>query len=147
MDYRVRGRTLSQSADFRTLANTRVREARLLLDGSEWSGAYYLAGYAVECALKARLTRGFRMYRMPDKELVGKSHTHDLEALVKLADLNLVLIRDGQLDPAFDVNWTTVKDWNEVGRYEIWTETEAKDMFQAITDRDHGVLQWVKRHW
>src|SRR5690242_18924526 len=46
---RCRERTLSQSADFRDLAAMRVREAKLLLDGGEWSGAYYLVGYAVEC--------------------------------------------------------------------------------------------------
>ena len=87
------------------------------------------------------------MYQMPDKNLVGKTHTHDLEALVKLADLNLILESDGKSDPDLDLNWTTVKDWNEVSRYQIWTEIQAKDMFRAVADRNHGVLQWIKRHW
>ena len=33
----------------------RLREAKLLLDAKDWDGAYYLAGYAVEFALKIRI--------------------------------------------------------------------------------------------
>jgi hypothetical protein len=143
----VRSGKLSQSADFRTLANMRVREARLLLGGSEWSGAYYLAGYAVECALKACLTRGFRGYQMPDKELVVKSHIHEIDALAKQAQLVGDIQTAGQADPVFRVNWSVVTAWKETSRYEIKTETQAREMVQAVADRSHGVLPWVKRHW
>ena len=40
-------------ADFQRLADVRIDEAGVLLAAGRWSGAYYLAGYAVECALKA----------------------------------------------------------------------------------------------
>lgn len=43
---------LSRS-DFQRLADVRIAEAKVLLDAGMWDGAYYLAGYAVECALKA----------------------------------------------------------------------------------------------
>jgi hypothetical protein len=39
----------------RKLAMARLAEARILLDAGEFSGAYYLAGYAIECAIKARI--------------------------------------------------------------------------------------------
>lgn len=39
--------------DFRQLAGLRIAEAKVLLDNNLYAGAYYLAGYAVECALKA----------------------------------------------------------------------------------------------
>ena len=35
------------------LAEERARDAELLLEGGQWSGAFYLAGYAVECGLKS----------------------------------------------------------------------------------------------
>jgi len=35
------------------LAEDRVLDAKALLDAGRWSGAYYLAGYAIECGLKA----------------------------------------------------------------------------------------------
>jgi HEPN domain-containing protein len=40
-------------ADFQQLADVRLKEAKALLDLGMWDGAYYLAGYAVEVALKA----------------------------------------------------------------------------------------------
>jgi HEPN domain-containing protein len=39
--------------DLMRLSRLRIREARVLLEAGEFPGAYYLAGYAVECALKA----------------------------------------------------------------------------------------------
>jgi hypothetical protein len=125
----------------------RAREARLLLRGSEWSGAYYLVGYAVECGLKACLAKGFRRYQMPDKETVNKAYTHDLDALAKQAELYGLIIRAGQLDGDLDVNWQLVKTWKETSRYETWTETQAREMYRAVTNRNHGVLPWVRQHW
>jgi HEPN domain-containing protein len=37
----------------RQLADEWVVDAKLLLDAGRWHAAYYLAGYAVECGLKA----------------------------------------------------------------------------------------------
>jgi HEPN domain-containing protein len=43
--------------DLQQLAELRIKEARILLDGDSYSGAYYLAGYAIECALKACIAK------------------------------------------------------------------------------------------
>jgi hypothetical protein len=40
-------------SDFQKLAMDRIADAKALLAAKRWAGAYYLAGYAVECALKA----------------------------------------------------------------------------------------------
>ncbi len=37
--------------DLQRLSNARIRKAKVLFDAGEYSGAYYLAGYAVECGL------------------------------------------------------------------------------------------------
>jgi hypothetical protein len=97
----------------------------LLLRGSEWSGAYYLVGYAVECGLKACLTKSFRGYQMPDKQIVEKGHTHDLDNLVRLAALDGILGQARRADGNLDINWALVKDWKETSRYETRTETRA----------------------
>ncbi len=47
--------------DFQSFSRIRVNEAKALLHLKHYSGAYYLAGYAVECALKA-LTSSFRTF-------------------------------------------------------------------------------------
>jgi hypothetical protein len=122
----------------------RVREARLLLRGSEWSGAYYLVGYAVECALKARLARDFRAFRMPDKDDVNRSYTHDLEFLAKQAGLNVLIATAGG---NLSRNWNVVVSWRETSRYETRTETQAREIFRAVTDRNDGVLPWLKQYW
>ncbi|MGC2744663.1 MAG: hypothetical protein WA672_15920 [Candidatus Angelobacter sp.] len=43
--------------DLQELAHLRLAEARLLLDGKSFAGAYYLTGLALECALKACIAR------------------------------------------------------------------------------------------
>jgi hypothetical protein len=41
------------SADFQKLATIRLAEEKILLRNKQYAGAYYLAGYSIECALKA----------------------------------------------------------------------------------------------
>lgn len=40
---------------FQNPAKVRLGDAKALVGRKRWSGAYYLCGYAVECALKACL--------------------------------------------------------------------------------------------
>lgn len=35
------------------LSKERIKDAKALLDAEQWAGAYYLTGYALECALKS----------------------------------------------------------------------------------------------
>ena len=74
-------------------------------------------------------------------------YTHRLETLVKIAKLQAQLALEIRRDSAFDLNWTVAKDWTEASRYSTWTEVEARDLFRAITDRNHGVLRWTRQHW
>ena len=50
---------------FRRLAEQRITEAQALLDAGLPSGAYYLAGYSVECALKASICQLFGAQELP----------------------------------------------------------------------------------
>jgi hypothetical protein len=80
--YGMHSRALLQS-----LAETRRRDAELLLASARYSGAYYLCGYAVECALKAIVASQFVQDVIPSKKLVSDTYTHDLLKLVGLAGL------------------------------------------------------------
>jgi len=131
-------------ADLQKLADMRVEEAEVLLKAKKYAGAYYLAGYAVECGLKACIAKKVRRYDYPDKQLAQKCYTHKVEDLVVLAGLKASL----DADPDLQENWTVVKDWNEEARYERrTTRADARGLFDAITDPDHGVLPWIKSHW
>jgi hypothetical protein len=125
----------------------RLQEAKVLLCQAQWSGAYYLAGYSVECALKACVTRGFRKHQLPEWQLVRDTHVHNLEKLVELAKLSPQLHIQQSADKLFALNWTIVKDWKETSRYATWTKNEAEDLYKAITQRGHGVFQWTKQYW
>lgn len=133
--------------DFKELALARLREAKLLLTNGEYSGAYYLAGYVIECALKACIAKRTRRYQFPDKRLAEKSWIHELGALVGTAELTLLLQADSKSDPRFSANWDVVKEWRETSRYSNWNQEDAEELIRAISENKHGVLPWLKRHW
>jgi len=72
-------------ADLQLLARERIRDAKILLTNRRWAGAYYLAGYAVECALKACIAKLMKAEEFPDRSFAEKCWTHDIERLVSLA--------------------------------------------------------------
>lgn len=132
---------------FQELARIRIQEARTLLDAGHYPGAYYLIGYAVECALKACISKQVKRYDFPDKKFIADAHTHKLEALIGLAGLSLDLRRDRDAEPNLDANWLVVKDWKESFRYDSGiTRQQAHDLFFACTGRN-GILSWIKRRW
>lgn len=113
----------------------------------EWSGVYYLSGYVLESGLKSCFVRQFRANTMPDRVTVNAGHTHKLDALVKLSDLDRHLDAEIAADPVFLTNWLVAKDWTEASRYDIWSETDARDLLEAVSNRRHGVFRWVRKHW
>lgn len=58
--------------ELQAIALLRIEEAQHLLSGKHYSGAYYLAGYAVECGLKACLAKSTREYDFPAKNWLTK---------------------------------------------------------------------------
>ena len=130
-------------ADFQQLADVRIAEAQALLAIPLPDGAYYLAGYAVECALKACISASFGLHEWPEKNRVNDCHTHDLQKLLNLARLH----DDLNADVAIKQNFAVVKDWNEQCRYERHPQAKAQAMIDAITNPTNGVLQWIKDRW
>ena len=130
-------------ATFQQLAELRLSEARLLLANGLPSGAYYLAGYAIECALKAIIAADFRANEIPDPKYVRDIYTHDLSALFRLAELEQELEAEKKANPALYQRWTTVQTWSEKARYEVWTEVSASAILDAI-DGDEGLLEWLR---
>ena len=135
-------------ADLQEISNLRVEEARVLLRNGYYSGAYYLIGYAVECALKACISKQIRRYDFPNRKLVNDSYTHDLERLLGVPGLKEELDSESAGNQALEGNWSIVKDWSEQSRYRSdIPENEARDLFSAVTARRNGVLSWLMRWW
>src|SRR4051795_13146320 len=79
------------------LAARWLADAQGLLDGHRWSAAYYLAGYSVECGLKACVLA--RVAVSPevifdDRKFSKKCWTHSVLELVKHAGLESTLAAD-----------------------------------------------------
>jgi HEPN domain-containing protein len=133
-------------SDLQRLSNARLREARILFHAGEYGGAYYLAGYAVECALKACFARGVKRYDFPDRKGAGRVFTHKLADLVTVANLDAELLAAIRASSKFAAGWELVSKWTEEGRYSTWTRDDAEAILEAIAEKE-GVLPWIKRHW
>lgn len=135
---------------WRQLAEDRVEDARCLLDVGRWSAAYHLAGYAVECGLKACILA----YIATNPEIIFRERrysegcwTHDIEELVKAAGLRFTRDTDVAANRLLGINWEYAKAWKEISRYQEKTEFDARRLYEAVTDDVNGVLPWVKARW
>jgi HEPN domain-containing protein len=132
--------------DFKALADLRASEARVLAQNGKQQGAYYLAGYAVECALKACIAKKTKRYEFPPPGDVTRNlYTHDLTGLLKQAGLDKQLEKDMVNNSALATNWGTVKNWSEKKRYST-SGLNGRDLYRAVTGVD-GVLPWIKQYW
>lgn len=135
-------------AELERLVKIRVQEAEVLLNAECFQGAYYLIGYALECAFKVCIAKQVKECDFPDKRLANASHTHKLSELLGVAGLKQQLKEQENQDGTFRFNWAVAKDWSEVSRYEcIVEENKAKNLYEAITDNESGILAWLKKYW
>ena len=135
------------TADFQNLCSIRIKEAKILLDSRCYDGAYYLASYAVECALKACIAKKTRRYEFPDWKLAEKSWTHDLGRLLDAEGLQKECQKQLDADGEFALRWTLVTDWSEQSRHQTTDRLKAQIIYDAIVNRKHGVLKWLKTFW
>ena len=134
--------------DFQELAQIRLTEAHALFTVGHYDGAYYLAGYAIECAVKACIAKPTAAHDFPPRpDEVRRMYSHNLADLVKLADLEGSRESAQAADPIFARYWRVVADWNEQSRYARWATRQAADLLEAASQQDHGVLQWVQGFW
>ena len=124
----------------------RLADAQALFAASRWRGAMYLAGYAVECLLKAKLMQIYdgRTLRELEAELKRRSilpahgtvFTHQLRNLLKLAPGHNRLLQNPELHHMF----SNVNRWTPHWRY---------DPFQADLGEATQFMLHVGRvmHW
>jgi hypothetical protein len=110
-------------------------------------GAYYLAGYCVECALKACIAKMTQRHDFPDKRKADDSYSHSFEKLLKVAELEKPRAEEARRDVVFRDNWDRVQWWSEQSRYSTTSDEKARGLLKAVGDRNHGVLRWLKRYW
>jgi HEPN domain-containing protein len=133
--------------DWKAQAEEHSKSAKVLLREGQYSSAYYIAGLAVECALKAKICRSIKRGDWPEKTFVNDIHVHDLMKLMRHAQLDQQRDAQEKRSVQFRLYWNTVKDWKVESRYQLWSDAEARDMVEAVTKRGSGVLTWIRKHW
>ena len=134
-------------ADLQRLAQVRLDDALFLLQGNRSSSAYYLAGYAVELGLKACISRQVQSNTIPDRGFINAVYTHKLDTLISIAGLRPQFDADVKADSQFAAYWAIANNWSEESRYVVWDKIAAATLLEAVHEPNHGVFQWVKRHW
>jgi hypothetical protein len=133
--------------DLIKLAEVRLEDSVFLFKAGKTSSAYYLAGYCIELSLKACISGLFQPNTIPDKSFVQAIHTHSLDSLLNVAGLFPIFKEDAKNDSLFAAYWGITSKWNESSRYQFWDQFATLALIQSITDTNHGVFQWVKKHW
>lgn len=128
----------------------RLEDARTLLSASRWRGAMYLAGYAVECLLKAKLMLmyGCRTLRELEDDLQRRGvlssqatvFTHQLELLLRLTQ-RLAQLRQ---NPLLWRQFTLVNRWIPAWRYAADTgyRQDAEDFLAAVAE----ITDWLEHN-
>jgi len=128
----------------KALSRLRRREAQLLFEARLYDGAAYLAGYAVELALKARICRVLDLTEYPDTgEMRRTFATHDLNQLLKLAGLERKLETSGS---SLVEMWPSVARSLPERRYQAagtTTEAEVRGILNAVDE----VRRWITKYW
>lgn len=125
----------------------RLADAQVLYAASRWRGAMYLAGYAIECLLKAKLMQIYdcRTLRELELELKRRSllpahrtvFTHQLETLLSLAPGAHRLTQNHELARAF----RNVNQWAPQWRYNPRQVNSAEAArFMSHVDK---VMHWI----
>jgi hypothetical protein len=126
--------------EFQGLAKLRAHEADILAKKHKQQGAYYLAGLAVECALKACIAKKTKRHQFPlGFDDARNVYSHKLLQLVKTANLETQLDSEIKNNPRFAVNWGVVKNWDVERRYDL-RGLNGTDMVKAVISPRKYVL-------
>jgi len=109
-----KNRVITNRSVFERLIDLRLREAKLLMDQiQDWDGAYYLAGYAVECALKVRIIAQLsKLDYIPEKRYFEVGYSHSLNDLREVAGLEDLM----KSDSVVNSQWDQISNWDEQSR-------------------------------
>ena len=133
-------------SDFQELSELHLQHAKALLEVRLYSGAYYMCGYVVECALKACICKRINQYEFYPKE-AQKAWSQKFKDLISLAEVAEKIKDDRRVDETLNIHWKVAEGWSVESRYERPLRREAEDLFAAVSHTVHGVLACIKRYW
>lgn len=119
--------------DLRKLAKMRLGDAQKLFEAKRYDGAVYLAGYAIELALKARICQTLKWPGFPESrrefENYASFKVHNLDVLLSLSG------REKKIKTSYLGEWSIVASWVPDVRYRVSgtaTRTDVEGMLLAV---------------
>lgn len=146
---------MQAQSDIEALAYAKLQDAEILLANERFDSAYYLAGYAVELLLKARVCKTLGIPDFFDFDNPAKAKlknesaitrpykVHDFEQLIILSGIYAEYQREIETNKLFRSQWSVVTEWNENSRY--LTEINPDRVEKFITSVK-AVLKWIQNH-
>lgn len=118
------------SDDYFATADMMQRDSRCLHDNQRWHNAGYLAGYVVECSLKAiAIADG-----MTQQQLSRRPYGHDLTKLVPLMTASRLFTdyRGCLFDSSQITDSSLYSSWDPFKRYQptFWDDEKTSQQFQ-----------------
>lgn len=135
------------ASDLKGLAASRLGEAKILHASGYYAGAWYLAGYSVEFALKAVVCKTLGVSDYPETVFRGSLKSHLPAELIILSGLTAELsIR--LKDVVFSQYWALVTAWSVQDRYGAKrTQQEVDNFLEALEEPQNGVFVWLSSRW
>jgi hypothetical protein len=112
------------------------------------NGAFYLAGYAAELYLKAKICESLKLPNFydqyaPKSDLSKTFLIHNLERLMLLSGLLLAFETEKASNPLFLADWQTIQTWSEKSRYDVRSSHSIDNATEFITSVKN-LIQWIK---
>jgi HEPN domain-containing protein len=134
-------------------------EARALLSAYHADAAFYLAGYSIECALKACVCRTLdqddfykpdrsnKSVRYVQERVLREFKTHNYNDLLVLTGLSAKFELACQTDLALDIAWEIVRNlqWTEQARYQ-YNSKSIEDCY-VFVESVETILIWISKYW
>ena len=135
--------------NLKTLASTRLEEAKVLYDNKLYEGCNYLLGYVIELAFKARICTLLKLDSYPEKIIEYKRH--DYENLLLLSGLSTELDEKIKNDSNFGIYWSNVKNWDVIYRYKKTLEYNKNSDNEVFSRTQYDctvfIFNWIQEKW
>lgn len=146
-------------SELQKLSQQRVDEARILLSSNRPDAAFYLAGYGIECALKAAVCRtldqgdfyqpdrGNKAARYVQDRIFREFKTHNYSDLLVLSGLSAKLDTVRLTNPVVESAWVLIEGmkWSEQARYQLGTKS-AVNVYNFV-EAVETIIRWISNFW
>ena len=137
--------------ELRKIANTRLRDAKILHKNKSHDGALYLCGYAIELSLKAVIAKSLSSSgpastsHIPSTKeefrMIQSITNHDLDAILNLVPSNIIQ----KVKTKYLGEWSLVQKWNPEMRYAPIRGSAAKKEAKGVIEAAEKILKYLSK--